>query len=173
MTWLYKVLFNFRWFFGPILCFCISVGLNGCSKAHLRNDDPVAKKFSSINAAKGAEIAKIAKQYLGVPYTYGGHNPAGFDCSGLVQFSHQKVGIHVPRTTAKQYETAREISVAEMRPGDVVFFRMGFWKTSHVGIYVGKGKFIHAPSSGKYVSMASLANPYWQNRIDKIGRLYH
>ncbi len=167
--------FNFRRFLGAIVCAYISVGLSGCSKTrqvYFFKDAPIVNKFSSINVAKGAEIAKIAKQYLGVPYAYGGHDPAGFDCSGLVQYSHQRAGVNVPRATSTQFEAAQEISVTDMQPGDVIFFRMGFWKISHVGIYVGKGKFIHAPSSGKHVKFASLTNPYWQNRIEKIGRLY-
>jgi cell wall-associated NlpC family hydrolase len=175
VSWVYRVTFSFWRFFGAIVCICIAIGLNGCSKVRqidLHNNAPAIKKLSSINAAKGAEIAKIAQQYLGAPYAYGGHKPGGFDCSGLVQFSHQRVGVDVPRTASLQFEDAQEVSFTEIQPGDVIFFQMGFWKTSHVGIYVGKVKFIHAPSSGKHVSLARLTNSYWRNRIEKIGRLY-
>ncbi len=154
---------------------CVFIGLNGCSKVgqfDFINDSPEINNAPGVNIAKGVEIANIAKQYLGVSYVYGGHNPSGFDCSGLVLYSHQKVGIDVPRTAHLQYEAAREISASEMHQGDVVFFRLGLWKASHVGIYVGNGRFIHAPSSGKKVTLASLSNPYWRNRIVKIGRFY-
>ncbi len=170
-----KVVNNFRYLLSVIICIFVTIGFSGCSKVgefDFYKDSPEAEKLSVANTAKGVQIANFAKQFLGVPYVYGGHNPSGFDCSGLVQYSHQRVGVNVPRTASIQYEMAQEISISEMRPGDVIFFRMGFWKTSHVGIYVGKGIFVHAPSSGKVVTLASLTSPYWRNRIEKIGRLY-
>lgn len=121
---------------------------------------------------KGTEIFNIAQSYIGVPYLYGGQSPSGFDCSGLVQFAHSNAGINVPRTAAAQYDAAASISQSELKPGDVIFFRISWRKISHVGIYAGQGRFIHAPTSGKRVSFSSLNEPYWQKRVAKTGRFY-
>ena len=121
---------------------------------------------------KGSEIFNIAQGFLGTPYRYGGGDPSGFDCSGLVQYSHLNAGINVPRTAAAQYKIAHPVSRSELKPGDVIFFRVHWRKISHVGIYAGQGKFIHAPSSGKHVTFSSLNEPYWQKRIVKTGRFY-
>lgn len=121
---------------------------------------------------KGSEIFNIAQEFLGVPYRYGGGDPSGFDCSGLVQFSHFNAGISVPRTASAQYKAAHPITRSELKPGDVIFFRVNWRKISHVGIYAGQGKFIHAPSSGKQVKISSLNEPYWQKRMVKTGRFY-
>ena len=111
---------------------------------------------------------------LGVPYRYGGSSPSrGFDCSGLVQYAHNQAGIEVPRTTGEQYRAALPITRQALRPGDLVFFRTHKHRyVSHVGIYLGKGKFIHAPSSGKHVSIASLKDDYWRQRYTSGGRMF-
>lgn len=154
-------------FLRAIICASFLVGLSGCSAFHQDG------ALWGLSARKGAKIANIAKQFLGTPYVYGGRSSSGFDCSGLVQYSYRKAGIEVPRTAASQFETAQSVPVSEMMPGDVIFFRLGLWKVSHVGIYVGKGKFIHSPRQGKKVSYASLYNPYWRDHVEKIGRFYH
>jgi cell wall-associated NlpC family hydrolase len=102
---------------------------------------------------------------IGRPYRYGGNSRSGFDCSGLVQYSHEQAGITVPRTTGGQWRHGRPVSQSGLRPGDLVFFSIGPGKARHVGIYEGGGVFIHAPSSGKKVSRASLDNPYWRDRL--------
>ncbi len=120
------------------------------------------------------EVILAAKSMLGVPYRYGGSSPArGFDCSGLVQYAHKQAGINVPRTTGGQYRAALPINRQALRPGDLVFFRTHKHRyVSHVGIYLGKGKFIHAPSSGKRVSIASLRDEYWRDRYTSGGRMF-
>jgi cell wall-associated NlpC family hydrolase len=108
---------------------------------------------------------------IGAPYRYGGTSPRGFDCSGLVYYAYRKVGMHTPRTTTEQYRQTKRVQVSHLQPGDLVFFRISQDKVSHVGIYAGDGRFIHAPSSGKSVAYASLHDPYWRVRLTGAGRL--
>jgi len=116
--------------------------------------------------------ARIAAAQLGTPYRYGGASPRGFDCSGLVYYSYRKAGIHVPRTTRAQLRNARRVPRDQLQPGDLVFFRIGSGPVSHVGIYTGNNRFIHAPSSGKPVSLTTMNDPYWQARFIAAGRYY-
>lgn len=111
------------------------------------------------------QVVRTASQMIGTPYRYGGNNRRGFDCSGLVQYSHRQAGIEVPRTTASQLARARVPDRRNLLPGDLLFFKIDWQKGRHVGIYEGNGVFIHAPSSGKRVSRASLENPYWGRRL--------
>ncbi len=165
-----------------LIVLAISI-FSGCSSAPTRNAPIIDGRtdsgqatsnttIPSLRSGKGAEIFNIAQSYLGVPYRYGGQDPSGFDCSGLVQFAHLNAGINVPRTAAAQYSAAQSVSHSELKPGDVIFFRLSWRKISHVGIYAGQGRFIHAPTSGKSVSFSDLNSPYWQKRMVKAGRFY-
>ncbi|MGD2055287.1 MAG: C40 family peptidase [Gammaproteobacteria bacterium] len=113
----------------------------------------------------------IARNMVGTPYLYGGASPRGFDCSGLVYYSYRKAGITVPRTSGEQYRQSERVTLSDLRPGDLVFFRLSRNKPSHVGIYAGSGRFIHAPSGGKRVSYASLTDSYWEARVIGAGRI--
>jgi cell wall-associated NlpC family hydrolase len=128
-------------------------------------DEPPGKQAQGRH--KGLEIASAM---LGIPYHYGGASPRGFDCSGLVYYAYRKAGLSVPRTTSAQFQHAQPVKRSRLQPGDLVFFRLTSRPVSHVGIYAGDGRFIHAPSRGKRVSYASLDNPYWQQRIVAAGR---
>ena len=119
----------------------------------------------------GKRMADVALEMVGTPYRYGGANPAGFDCSGLVFYSYDQLGIRVPRTSTEQRRAATRIDVEQLRKGDLVFFRT-LWKSGHVGIFVGDGQFVHAPSSGKSVEMASLSTGYFASRLQSVGRLH-
>lgn len=117
---------------------------------------------SSGSKTTGDKIVSTAKQYLGVPYKWGGTTPSGFDCSGFVYYVLRSVGINVSRTQAAMYAQGTPVSKSELQPGDVVFFQNTYKSgLSHVGIYVGGGQFIHAPSSGKVVSYANLYTDYY------------
>jgi len=108
---------------------------------------------------------------VGVKYRYGGSDPsAGFDCSGLVYYTFSSNGHPVPRTSREQFAAARKIPLADAVEGDLVFFR-DQEKLSHVGIYLGDGQFVHAPSSGGTVSVANLDAPYYQRHLVGVGRL--
>ncbi len=116
-------------------------------------------------------IAELALSMVGVPYRYGGADPSeGFDCSGLVYYAYSSKGQAVPRTSQAQFDAARRISLAEAAEGDLLFFR-DQKKLSHVGIFLGDGRFVHAPSSGKTVSIASVDSPYYQRNLVGVGRL--
>jgi len=106
-----------------------------------------------------------------VQYRYGGAHPSdGFDCSGLVYYTYTSNGHAVPRTSREQFNAARGIPLAQAAEGDLVFFR-DQEKLSHVGIYLGDGQFVHAPSSGGTVSVASIDAPYYQRHLIAVGRL--
>jgi cell wall-associated NlpC family hydrolase len=123
------------------------------------------------NPAVGARIAATAKAMVGKPYRYGASGPRAFDCSGLVYFAHRKAGLHVPRTAETQYRSATPVPLRALQAGDLVFFRIE-GKLSHVGLYTGGGRFVHAPSSGRNVMISSLDNVYWRERLVGSGRLY-
>ena len=131
------------------------------------------KYKSGTTAANTQTVIKTAKKMLGVKYRYGGTSPSrGFDCSGLVQYSHRAAGIHLPRTTGLQYKAAKRISRRYLKAGDLVFFKTSVSRSvSHVGIYLGNNKFIHAPSSGKRVKISSMKEKYWRSRYTGAGRV--
>lgn len=110
----------------------------------------------------GEGILQIADRYLGVPYRPGGHSPEGFDCSGFTSFVFSKAGYTLARTADGQYDALRPVE--KPQPGDLVFFRISGKRVSHVGIYAGDLKFIHAPSSGKKVEYSDMRIAYWKER---------
>ena len=127
-----------------------------------------AAKRTPASAAERA--AAIALQQVGTAYRYGGSTPAGFDCSGLVQYSYREAGKTVPRTTGQLWNTAGTVPYQDLQVGDLLFFRFD-GKMSHVGIYVGDEKFVHAPSSGSRVTVDSLDATYYRNALMRAGRL--
>jgi len=108
---------------------------------------------------------------LGVAYRYGGSDRQGFDCSGLVRYAFSRAGVTLPRTSQEIFRSSQLVNPQERQPGDLVFFAISARKVSHVGIYAGQEQFIHAPSSGKGVSYASLEDSYWGKRLLAVGRL--
>ena len=121
-------------------------------------------------SVKSADRAvAIALQQVGVPYRYGGSTPSGFDCSGLVYYSYSRVGQALPRTTASLWSGLQPVSKQDIRTGDVLFFRIS-GKMSHVGLYLGNDQFVHAPSSGKVVTVGSLRSGYYSNALVRAGR---
>lgn len=114
---------------------------------------------------------EIAENLKGVPYRYGGVTPKGFDCSGLVHFAYHKAGIKIPRTTRDLYRVSRRLPIEQAKPGDLLFFKINSRKLSHVGLYAGNGRFIHASTGQNRVADGSLEDPYWRDRLIGIGRL--
>jgi cell wall-associated NlpC family hydrolase len=120
----------------------------------------------------GRAVLDAAESRLGAPYRYGGAGPDAFDCSGLVTYAYRQLGVAVPRTAAQQFAAATPVPRSELRPGDLVFFRLEGRDVSHVGIYAGDDRFVHAPQSGGNVRMARLDDEYFRRRYAGAGRLY-
>ena len=112
----------------------------------------------------GRAVAEFALGLRGVPYRPGGADPAGFDCSGLVQYVFAQYGIPVPRVVEQQYEVGDTIKPSEIKPGDLLFFATSGTGASHVAIAVGEERFIHAPNSTGVVRVESLNSVYWISR---------
>ena len=122
---------------------------------------------------KASELVMQAMGLLGVPYKLGGTSEEkGFDCSGFVRYMFEKsVGLVLPRRAEEQAKVTEEISRSELKPGDLVFFNTLKRTFSHVGIYVGDGKFIHAPRPGKAVRVDDMREAYWQQRFNGARRV--
>lgn len=162
------------WFSRPLLIALVLAA--GCAGGPTPRSEATPATHSSYALLKleppRRQVVATAHAMLGRPYRYGGTNPSrGFDCSGLVYYTHGKAGLRVPRTSQAQLEAVQPIAVSDVRPGDLVFFEIGS-KPGHVGIYVGDGEFIHAPSSGKRVTKTRLSDPYWRERVVGAGHYY-
>ncbi|QDR82888.1 C40 family peptidase [Sporomusa termitida] len=112
-------------------------------------------------STKGATIVKSAQKYMGVPYVWGGTTTGGWDCSGYTQYVMKENGITIPRTAAEQYSKGVAVDKANLKVGDLVFFTTYKPGASHVGFYMGDGKFIHASSAAKQVTINSLSEEYY------------
>jgi cell wall-associated NlpC family hydrolase len=115
-----------------------------------------------------AELTRSALHFLGDPYAFGGTSPSGFDCSGFVQHVFAMLGMRLPRTADAQYDVGRP-ALGGPRPGDLVFFDT-YGGVSHVGIYLGHGKFVHA-STSRGVMVSRLSESYWAERYVGAKRL--
>jgi cell wall-associated NlpC family hydrolase len=123
-------------------------------------DDLTARRFD------GRAIAQFAMGFRGVPYRLGGADPAGFDCSGLVQYVFAQYGVTVPRVVEQQYEVGDNVRPSDIKPGDLIFFntkRIGDG-ASHVAIAIGRDSFVHAPNSAGVVRIETLGSSYWGAR---------
>lgn len=123
----------------------------------------VTPSAAALNGTTGTaqQIIDNAKKLLGTPYVWGGTTPKGFDCSGFVQYVFNQSGINLPRTTTEQYKVGTYVAKSNLQPGDLVFLQNTYREgISHVGIYIGDGKMIHA-SSSKGVVTSSLSTSYY------------
>lgn len=112
----------------------------------------------------GQSLVETALGFRGVPYRNGGDGPAGFDCSGLVQYVLLQHGIAMPRDTEEQYRYGEKIDLDDIQPGDLLFFRTVSRGASHVGIAVDQTSFVHAPTSRGFVRIDSVTEEYWHRR---------
>jgi cell wall-associated NlpC family hydrolase len=146
------------WFCGISFCLiligCATTGGNSIRHEHLRND-----------------LISTAIKMKGRPYRYGGYDPSGFDCSGLVYYSFNQLGLKIPRTSYDQYKASSPVYISRMRPGDLVFFRIDGQFVSHVGIYLGDNRFIHAAGKSKHVRIDDMSTDFWQKRLVGAGSL--
>ena len=132
----------------------------------------VADKAHTV-AGQASELVVNAMGFLGVPYKRGGNSAeTGFDCSGFVRAMYeQTVGLLLPRRADQQAAATQVIDKKELQPGDLVFFNTMRRNFSHVGIYVGDGKFIHSPKPGAQVRVEDMTAGYWRTRFDGARRV--
>ena len=133
---------------------------------------PVPTVPTGTQTDAGVAIVRIAASLVGTRYQFGGADEAGFDCSGLVLYVHEHAGLPVPRTAAAQQRAALAVPLAQLQPGDLVFFSSDGQVVDHVGIYAGFGRFIHAPHAGVAVSYAELASAYYARHLVSAGRFW-
>ena len=124
------------------------------------------------DVSKGNEVVNYAYKFLGKPYVYGATGPNAFDCSGLTQYVYNKFGVGLSRTTYTQVGEGTKVKRSDLRAGDLVFFNTES-STSHVGIYIGDGEFIHAPRTGKPVMVSSLSDGYYSERYATARRIFN
>jgi len=119
------------------------------------------------------DLVIFAMSMAGIPYHYGGSSPkTGFDCSGLVHYVYDKsLQIRLPRTTSGLSRVGKRLQKKQLLPGDLVFFNTQHRSYSHVGIYVGENRFVHAPRTGKTISIANMLNSYWRTHYDGARRV--
>ncbi|HFC6354836.1 TPA: C40 family peptidase [Neisseria lactamica] len=138
-------------------------------KQFAENEQPVlpVNQAPDRRAGNADELIGSAMGLLGIAYRYGGTSVAtGFDCSGFMQHIFRRaMGINLPRTSAEQARMGSPVSRSELQPGDMVFFRtLGGSRISHVGLYIGNDRFIHAPRTGKNIEITSLSHKYWSGK---------
>ena len=134
-----------------------------------------AQPPASAGSASPGRVVDIAQGQVDVPYVWGGTDPrTGFDCSGLTQWSFLQAGARIPRTAQQQFDATVRVPAHALRPGDLVFFEICCQPPdaiTHVGLYVGGGRMVHAPAPGARVRVESLETPYWRERWAGGGRV--
>ena len=142
------------------------------TKPEFTTGDPTVMQHSVMyDGTVGSAIVREAAKYLGIPYVWGGSSPLGFDCSGLVQYVMNSLGISVNRVAEDQFTDGVSVNRDELKPGDLVFFeRNGY--IHHVGIYAGNGMMIHAPQTGDVVKYQSIDTDYYRSEYAGARRVY-
>ena len=167
-------------FRSPLLAFAFAAFVFGCACAFPHasasaaaaaqrpaRHDPIAV-FPKLTV--GERAAAIAVREVGVPYRWGGSSPAGgFDCSGLVYWTYRRLGIALPHSSYALYDRGRRVARSRMKPGDLLFFS----GLGHVGIYIGRGRMVHAPHTGTRVQVVKLARSPYGARLVGVRRVIH
>lgn len=160
----------------PIAFLCL--GLSGCAVwperyAQTEVEPATAYAPGVIPSDNASAVALRALAYLGTPYLEGGLSPkSGFDCSGLVAYVYREsAGLKLPHSTRRLSRIGEPVARSALRPGDLVFYNTQWRAYSHVGIYLGENRFIHAPSSGGKVRIDNLRADYWMRRYSGARRI--
>jgi cell wall-associated NlpC family hydrolase len=136
--------------------------------ASAKLDGPARRHHAPIKPTLGQRAVKVALRAVGTPYSWGGVSPSsGFDCSGLVYWAYGRLGISVPHSSYALYNVGRRVPRSRLRAGDILFFS----GLGHVGIYVGRGRMVHAPQSGEDVKIVSLRGSNYGMRLVAARRL--
>lgn len=153
---------------------------NSYASLHDTRSDPLAAYLNRygqsslpVDAPDSRDLANAALDHLGIKYRFGGDTPStGFDCSGLVAYAaEQSMGLKLPRRSAEMARVGISVKRTELQEGDLVFFNTLGARFSHVGIYLGDSKFVHAPRSGGVVRIESINTNYWKKRYNGARRL--
>jgi hypothetical protein len=155
------------------------VGFPAVGLAQEREDGAIAVAAATVKGAAAQaldtaeELSSFALELIGIRYKWGGNTPAtGLDCSGLVRYVFQKVtGVMLPRTAKDMSRLGEHVAVPDLQPGDLVFFDTRHFAFSHVGIYLGDNRFVHAPRRGREVEVATLDSSFWQKRFNGARRM--
>ena len=165
-------------FRSPLLTFALAAIVFGCGIAGLTRDvaaavagttptRPAPKRSHPIRTF-GARAATIAVRAVDVPYRWGGASPrAGFDCSGLVYWAYGRLGLELPHSSYALHELGRPVARSKVKAGDLLFFS----GLGHVGIYIGRGRMVHAPHSGSRVEVVRLGQSSYGGRLIGVRRL--
>ncbi len=131
------------------------------------------KNAAATAFSSAQDLASTALGLIGIRYKWGGETPlTGLDCSGLVRYVFQHVtGVSLPRTAKDMSRLGDEVAIRDLQPGDLVFFNTRRFAFSHVGIYLGDNRFVHAPRRGREVEIATLDSGFWQARFDGARRM--
>lgn len=135
---------------------------------------PVPASAPAAQVDKGNEVVLYALGLIGIDYRFGGKNPdSGLDCSGMVSYIYKNaVGLDLPHNAAQIARMSKAMEISEIKPGDLIFFDTRHKAYSHVGIYIGNGRFVHAPGTSGKIKISDLGSSYFAKRIDRAGSLF-
>jgi cell wall-associated NlpC family hydrolase len=153
---------------------CVAALLIGCALTPPATPERgVSDEPSAVRAIAAGEIAFAALALVGTPYAAGGSSPErGFDCSGLVAYVYSRaLQLNLPRNTFELARTGKSVKTTALEPGDLVFYNTLGRSFSHVGIYLGESRFVHAPSSGGTVRVEDMRASYWSRRFNGARRM--
>lgn len=162
-----------RLLFTCLLIALFSSASHGNTEGWPADESPPVSALLHLPAPLAAEVVLYSLSLTGTRYKFGGDSPdKGFDCSGLIRHVYQQVaGLWLPRSASAINAVATKISLDELQPGDVVFFNTLKRAYSHVGIYLGNQRFIHAASTGRSTQVSTMTDKYWLQRYNGAGRL--
>lgn len=146
----------------------------GCGSLPTARHGSTQTTLPAADPALSSEVVMYAYGLMNIDYRFGGNNPeSGLDCSGMVSYIFENaVGLKLPHNAAQIAELGRDIDIKALQPGDLVFFNTEHRSFSHVGIYVGNNRFIHAPSSNGKIKISSLKNGYYAQRLEAARSLF-
>ncbi len=162
-----------------MVCLALPVAASHADEAQGKPDtallraEKTLRDFGSKARDTASDITSYALSLIGVNYKFGGNTPEqGLDCSGLIRYVFQQAtGIALPRTAREQARVGETVALDKLQPGDLVFFNTRRFQFSHVGLYLGDNRFIHAPSRGGSVEVVSLEQKYWQKAFNGARRI--